>query len=421
MSDTGTPTSSDSRRDLQRVHVTFTVDTPSAIHAANIVRGLVRALADGRERHADLDEARSRLAGWGLTDRAPFQAWEPFESTDIPDLVAEMFPPEPRREDFRTLEGVIDEEGFEGAHDQWRDECLSLAVAASRLPELLERMERSERVRDEISDVLARYPLPPEPRRHDFPAGLFGERINEDAYARELGNWQQRLARTVRNRESALEHVLAENGPRGAYLPAQFQQEWIPRDLIAVSTLRVLLDADPAVTGRILDRDTRQHLQAMLFAGDPDVRILDPDAPEGPELYEGPASEAHRWIPPGAFEATNLDGQGEFRVVVGRSPVGGEPTASAAFPPAEHDSQVLGQLSRILETAPEEATSQELLQQVSALVESTGREGWDPDSTMLERGALLSDLLAQRDRKLGQPPVDQPRTPDGREDPGMTR
>lgn len=420
MSETNNPnTRPDSERPRQ-VHATFTVDTASGEHAASTVRYLLRALMEGRERNADLDKPRSRVTGWRLTDRTQFQAWEPFEDTGIPEIVAEMFPPEPHHNNFRTPAGELNREAFEDAHEAWRDECLTLAINASRLPDLLIRLDRAERIRDSIVDVMARHPLPEPPRVEDYSEGFFGARFDRHAYAKAHQRWQEELKEAVAARETALKTVLAEDGKRTAYLPPQFRAEWVPRDLMAISTLRALLDADPAVTGRLLNGDTRVHLEAMLLAADPDVRIADPDDPDGVELYEGPASEAHRWMPPGVFEATGADGRGEFRVVVGRTTIGPEGTASAAFPPAEHDSAVLNEISHMLETTPQQTPAQQLLQQVNHLVTGTGRAGQDSVDTMLERGALLGDLLAQRGRELGG--QERPQRPGPcPDDPDLTR
>lgn len=427
MSEPDTPTTpSDAGRRLQRVHVTFTVDTPSPAHASNIVRGLVRAVADGRERHADLDEPRARLAGWGLTDTAPFHAFEPFEGTDIPDLVAEAFPHEPRREDFRTPAGSVDEDAFEGAHETWREECLTLAVTASRLPQLMERLERAERARDAILDVLDRYPVPAEPRREDYEASPAEIQDGYDTfkwatYSRDYSQWREAFAETVARREQVLRKAATEALPRTTFLPAQFHREWIPRDLMAVTALRALLDADPAVTGRLLDRNTRTHLAAMLQAEDPDVRIIDPDT-DGADLYAGPASEAHRWIPPGVYEAATPDGEAGFRVVVGRAPMSSEGTASWAFPPAEHDSAILAQIARTLGSyaATEDGmSSEDLLDQLSDLVADSGRPSRD-EGTRLENATAVRDLLQERGRQLADTDQHRPDRP-GHGDHGITR
>lgn len=420
MSETPNPATSRGENRRQRIHATFTVETSSGSHASSMVRYLLRAVLEGRERHTDLEEPRSRMHSWWLTDGSQFAAWEPFEDTGIPEMVAEMFPPEPTRESFGTPAGGIDEDAFEGAHEIWREECLNLAVQASHLPEVLARLEKAEAFRDAVIDVMDRHRLPEPPRIHEYSQGFFGAGLDEPAYTQAQAQWQQNLQEAVTARETALESVLATGGDRTAYLPAQFQAEWLPRDLMAMTTLRALLDADPAVTTHLVDQDTRAHLAAMLVAADPDVRITDPDDPDGVELYEGPASEAHRWIPAGVFEARGAEGEGHFRVVVGPSAIGPENTASAAFPPAEHDSMVLQEISSVLETASPDASPQQVLQQVNQLVTGTGRPGRDEAETRLERGALLGDLLAQRGHDLAAP--EQTQRPElGRDDPGLTR
>lgn len=165
----------------------------------------------------------------------------------------------------------------------------------------------------------------------------------------------------------------------------------------------------------------------MLFAADPEVSIADPDSPDGMPIYEGQASEAHRWIIPGVYQATGTDGQGEFRVVVGRSPVGNTATASAAFPPAEHDSTVLNQIARVLEEAAQadsdhdfnyvlpDTALRRVVERIDTLVAATGRTAGD-GGALIERGALLSDLLAQRAQSLH--PDENRRQ--GRDQPGDT-
>lgn len=176
---------------------------------------------------------------------------------------------------------------------------------------------------------------------------------------------------------------------------------WMPADLVAVSTLRALLAADPANTRRLLDGRARQHLEEVLFAGDHQVRVLDPQDPGGPEIYEGPATEAHQWIPPGTYRATGMDGAGKFRLVVGRCRIGDTMTASAAFPPAEHDSAILNQIARVLEDASEElADPQMVLMTIDTLVTSTGRVGGGGE-TLTGPGALLSELLTDREQQIG--------------------
>lgn len=346
----------------------------------------------------------------------PSVGWEAFEESGIPEIVAEMFPPEPVPGDFRLPDGTLDREGFEDAHERWRDECLSLAVGASRLPETLERVERAERVRDGLVDLLEREQLPAEPVKEDYlvtVAPSFEGEYEDLRFRSDHAQWRSDFTSTALRREHALQGLLAEGGPRTTFLPERFHREWVPSDLIALQTLRVLVEREKAGVGvPLLDRREREELSAMLFAADPDVSVPDPDDPVGMPIYEGPASEAHSWIVPGVYDATGIDGEGQFRLVVGRAPVGDGVTASAAFPFAEHDSAVVNEIARILEQDTEQHAPATVLDRINAAVLATGRTAAAPGDirppnqalTALERGALLSELLAEREQRLDTDP-----------------
>ncbi|WP_029153970.1 hypothetical protein [Microbacterium gubbeenense] len=358
----------------------------------------------------------------------PSPGWEAFEGSGIPEIVAEMFPPEPAAGDFRLPDGTPDRDGFEDAHEQWRDECLSLAVQASRLPNTLERLKRAERVRDGLMDLLEREQLPVEPVKEDYlvtVAPSFEGEYEDMRFRSDHAQWQSEFTTTALRREHALQGLVAEGGPRTAFLPERFHREWVPSDLIALQTLRVLVEQETAGEDKpLLDRREREELSAMLFAADPDVSVPDPDDPVGMPIYEGPASEAHAWIVPGVYDATGLDGEGRFRLVVGRAPIGDGVTASAAFPPAEHDSAVVNEIARILEQDTEQHNPATVLDRINAAVLGTGRTAATPSDihppeqalTSLERGALLSELLAEREQHLDTDP-DGPERPTPGRDP----
>lgn len=353
----------------------------------------------------------------------PSPGWESFEESGVPEIVAEMFPPEPRVGDFRLPDGSPDVESFDDAHEAWRDECLTLAVHASRLPETLQKLHQAELVRDGLIDLLAREKLPVEPTKDDYLVMVspsYEGEFEDARYAWDHGQWRTDFTDLARHREHALQGLLAEGGPRSMFLPERFHREWLPADLLAIQTLRVLVEREASGSGApLLDRRQREELAAMLFAADPEITIPDAEDPTSPALYEGPASEAHDWVPLGVYDATGVDGRGEFRVVVGRAPVGDTTTASAAFSSVEHDSATLNEVARILEQDAEQHYPATVLQQVNAAVLRTGRTSAtfsdfgdapsEPPLTRLERGVLLGDFLADREQHLSPGPVDPER------------
>ncbi|MFI8631258.1 hypothetical protein ACIGEP_01505 [Microbacterium sp. NPDC077663] len=352
----------------------------------------------------------------------PSVEWAAFEGSGIPEIVAEMFPPAPAEADFRVEDGTVDVDRLEDARDQWRDECLTLATAAARLPETLARLDRAERMHGGLIDLLEREPLPVEPQKEDYLVTVspsYEGEIVGAAYRWDHTQWEADFKTAARRRESALQDLLDDDGSRTSSLRERFRQVGVS-DLVAIQTLREVVERDKTSPGeRLLDGPVREQLEAMLFAADPDVQVPDLDDPVGPPIYEGPASEAHAWIEEGVYAATGLDGQGEFRLVVGPVPIGHERTASAAFPPAEHDSTVVNEIARILEQRTEDHTPDEVLAQVNQAILRTGRTGMPTPGpveppTLLERGGLLSELLAERERHLSS-------GPDGPEPPATGR
>lgn len=368
----------------------------------------------------------------------PGAGWEAFEGFGVPEIVARMFPPEPRQDAFSLPDGGADVDGFEDAHKQWRETCLHLAYAAARLPELLERLEEleqahqqraqvvaAERVRDAVIDLLERAPLPVEPVKDDYlvtVAPAYEGEYNDMQYRWDHSQWRSDFIATALRRDHTLRDALREGGPRTSYLPEKFSRTWAPADLAVMHTLRGLVDGgDSGLRVVPLDRQEREQVEAMLDAADPDVRVLDPDDPAGGELFAGRASEAHDWMPAGVYEATGFDGDGEFRLVVGPVPGGDGATASAAFPAAEHDTAVMNQIAWILEHHTEHEPPAGVLHRVNAHVIATGRTGALPSdlggvesASRLERGVLLSDLLAEREQQL-----DSDREGPEQADPGL--
>ncbi|UNX53566.1 hypothetical protein MF406_11260 [Georgenia sp. TF02-10] len=201
---------------------------------------------------------------------------------------------------------------------------------------------------------------------------------------------------------------------------------WLPTDLLALQTLRALVDPERSdAASPLLAPEERARLAEMLDAADIDVIVPDPDAPEEPPIYEGPASDAHNWIPAGVYDATGADGQGQLWVVVGSAPSGKTLTASAAFAHAgaDRDAMAMNQISAVLDRLEVGASALRALDAISQIVVSSGRPGFDVHGRGVahaphEHRASLGDLLARRERNVDD---DAPHPGSGRSDaPGRS-
>lgn len=137
------------------VTIAFDVRAPSPTEATHVVRDVLN------QHTGDLETDVAGIRSWEQVASSPrsqprevvrevlprdWKGWEDFEGSPIPDLLLQMFPKAPQREDFRHLDGSLDELAFDDADDAWRDECLGLAVAASQLPTVLARTADDEPV-----------------------------------------------------------------------------------------------------------------------------------------------------------------------------------------------------------------------------------------------------------------------------------
>lgn len=199
-------------------------------------------------------------------------------------------------------------------------------------------------------------------------------------------------------------------GGRSPLLPPRFQNEWLPRDLIATQALRELVDQEesPEPPRRLLSRESGAPLRAMLHVGDLDIRVRDED---GRELYAGAASRAVGTLPAGVYEAATLFGDEPVRPVVGSAGRRNQ-LASTALPRGDHDGAVLDEIARTMQAVPDEA----LRDRISAVLAAVGRDGSQirQPTTRLEQGVLLSELLRERHERLTgdeRPDFDGPASP----------
>ena len=170
-----------------------------------------------------------------------------------------------------------------------------------------------------------------------------------------------------------------------------------PADLLAWRTLRSLVEAEEGA-GLVLATQVRERIAELLRAADLDVVVPDPEHPGEPAIYEGPASEAHHWIPAGTYRAVSPDGDGTLRLVVGiaSEDVGG--ADSVAFTAEAHDAAALDRIFLLLEgIGPAQAAR--TLEAVNAVLAFTGRPAADLDGLSTDRGwthPLMRGLLTRR-------------------------
>lgn len=408
--------------------VEFDVQARDAEGAAHVVEAMIEEALHGPSENEDrtqFDDAGWIIGvrGWKPIDVAPDEyaapspGWLPYLDSGIPEMVAEMFPAEPDPSDYRRADGTIDGDALEDVRAQWRDQSLELAVQASHLPDLLARMIEAEQFRSSVRDLVAESRLPVEPVKSDYLVTVspaYEGEFEDMRYRWDRTQWQSSFNGAARDLEAGLLRLV--DGTTSSPKPGSAAPGMLPADLFAVQILRTLASGGTSAQGSlILDRTQRARLAQMLFASDHDIAVTDPTNPGGAALYEGPASQAHQWLPAGSYEATGVNRKGQFRLVIDTNPLDETTNTSAAFSPLEHDSQVLDEVARLLEQHSEHASPEVVLGKISAVVTGTGRTGApgnqhpdlgrDRPPTRLEQGLLLSDLLADRAQRLAPDPT----------------
>lgn len=330
--------------------------------------------------------------------REPHAFIDEYQDTPVMDLLAETFPEPPDPNEYRTPDGELDEDAYGIAFDQFTEQAMDLAINLTRIGELTSRLLRAEQIRNGLADLLERSPLPEEPHKDDYlvtVAPSYEGEIESARYRWDHTQWETDFKAAARERDGQLRSLLDDAGGPDPRLPARFHNEWAPRDLAAVQALRDLVaqEASGAPPRRLLSRETRAQLHAILHTADLDVRV---EGPAG-ELYAGAASAAARVLPAGVYEATTLFGDAPVRRVVG--PAGRDNAlASAAFRPEEHNGATLDQIARTMQAVPDDQLRARLVE----ILQATGRSGDRiiQAKTPLEHGVLLSELLRQRGEHL---------------------
>lgn len=234
---------------------------------------------------------------------------------------------------------------------------------------------------DAIREILAA-PRPVPPRRADFAA----EELFEDAWL----SWQ---TEALERAEQALGQVRAVLDER----PTAMGQ-WVPRDLVAVAMLRAEVARERALPNehRFFDHAELERVGRMLGRLDPEISAGSEHAPTG--QFWGPASTAHRYLPPGVYDAVEVSTGDPFRLVVG--PVAGQVAgeASAAFPWRAGAEQTLDEVAVILAAAEPSWVPGDPLERVRELIADTGRA---VDALDAPAADLPPAVLARLDSTLG--------------------
>ncbi len=143
--------------------------------------------------------------------REPHAFADTYAETPVFDMLAEIFPEEPDPDAFRDEHGVVDENAYGAAFDEFTEQALDIAMYLRRPTYLLERVEEVQRLHDGIAALLQEHPLPAEPRRQDYlvtiAPGYEGE-IEGARYAWDHTQWQADFNRIAGAREQRLRRLL---------------------------------------------------------------------------------------------------------------------------------------------------------------------------------------------------------------------
>jgi hypothetical protein len=143
--------------------------------------------------------------------REPHPFSDTYAQTPVFDMLAEIFPEQPDPDAFRDEHGVVDENAYGAAFDEFTEQALDVAMYLRRPTHLLERVEEIQRLREGIAALLEEHPLPAEPRRQDYlvtiAPGSEAE-IEGARYAWDHTQWQADFNQIAGAREQRLSRLL---------------------------------------------------------------------------------------------------------------------------------------------------------------------------------------------------------------------
>jgi hypothetical protein len=159
-------------------------------------------------------------------------------------------------------------------------------------------------------------------------------------------------------------------------------------DLTTIEVLRALIDSQAGhpESERTLTAVELEEVRLTLAAADRYIEIANPEFPESDPLFAGHASEAADELPEGLYDANDIAGR-EAVLFVGSSRLSGSGRAAATIPSGNVDSRALSNIAAVLQNFERIQQPAEVLQRISSIVGSTGREGLESRELLAVRSA----------------------------------
>ncbi|MCL2489175.1 MAG: hypothetical protein FWF36_00370 [Propionibacteriaceae bacterium] len=303
--------------------------------------------------------------------------WEVLNDGGIPDRLIAAFPHLPRVEDHLDADGTVLGDRWGEAVEDWMEQCLDLANDAAHLPELRQRLERLESLRDRIASHLADHPLPREPRPGDYQIARpdYLGQIDDGQYREDRLRWEHDFRRTALDTEQTLTRLVGTTSPNqpaagGAADPmveAASRRVGMLYELITPGP-----GGSPSLAEKTLSAADRMRVYQTIRAGSAPIRVPNPDG-EGDLLYSGYATTAYQHLPAGVYDATWVDDSGQLKLIVGRSPVSGCSGASGAYPLNQATINLLDDVPHLHDQAVQQAVRPDVTVTVGFTVNRASR------------------------------------------------
>jgi len=294
--------------------------------------------------------------GQVMIDTGRAADWEVLNDGGIPDKLIAAIDPAPLASDYVRHQGVFDSDLFQEDLDEWMQQVLDITNGIANVLESQERLEQLESMRFTLARHVRAHPLPQEPNRVDYypdgPKAHQGQ-SPDAAWLWDHTQWEKSFQAAALDTERVLAKMiyvtspdnLRVGGPSDPMVGVAAQRVDALFDLVKPGP-----DGGPSLAETGLGAAERMRLEFMLRCGTVSTRVANPDA-TGTPRFDGLAVDAHRMLAPGLYRATLPDGSGDYRLIVGRSPVNGRTGVSAAYPLDEATATLLADTAKLRDQA----------------------------------------------------------------------